>query len=348
LADAKYDGEINPLDFVQIKLIIVGKEKELTLIDAADRIVTVKKPIERIFITSHYLFEGVQILGSTDKVVGVTRWIPKQYHLFIPEVKEIPVVGYKDYEAILSLNPDLVNTFKSRAEEAAEKLPGVAVVSFDLGKQKRVQEEMMKLGYVLDKEDEAKHYIDDFRGKYIDYLRARTKGLSEEERPKVYVEAFGKPYKTYSGTYDEWLLVEIAGGRDIFADIGSGTTIDPEAVVYRNPDIIIKKTKRADAGYEFDIGDTSKIKAIRDEVMNRPELAEVAAVKEGRVYAIYGDLTYGLDHPMAMAYYAKFIQPDLFKDLDSKVIHQEYLTELMGADYDLDKHGVFVYPPLES
>jgi hypothetical protein len=29
LADAKYDGKINPLDFVQIKLVIVGKEKEL-------------------------------------------------------------------------------------------------------------------------------------------------------------------------------------------------------------------------------------------------------------------------------------------------------------------------------
>jgi iron complex transport system substrate-binding protein len=46
LADAKYDGEINPLDFVQIKLVIVGKEKELTLVDSADRIVTVKKPLE--------------------------------------------------------------------------------------------------------------------------------------------------------------------------------------------------------------------------------------------------------------------------------------------------------------
>jgi iron complex transport system substrate-binding protein len=43
LADAKYDGKINPLDFIQIKLIIVGKEKELTIIDQADRTVTVNK-----------------------------------------------------------------------------------------------------------------------------------------------------------------------------------------------------------------------------------------------------------------------------------------------------------------
>ena len=50
LADAKYDGKINPLDFIQIKLIIVGKEKELTIIDSADRIVTVKKPLERMVL----------------------------------------------------------------------------------------------------------------------------------------------------------------------------------------------------------------------------------------------------------------------------------------------------------
>jgi iron complex transport system substrate-binding protein len=52
LADAKYDAEINPLDFVQIKRIILGKENELTLVDSADRIVTVKKPLERI-VTHH-------------------------------------------------------------------------------------------------------------------------------------------------------------------------------------------------------------------------------------------------------------------------------------------------------
>ena len=46
LADAKYDGKIDSLDFVQIKLVIVGKENVLTLIDTADRTVTVSMPVE--------------------------------------------------------------------------------------------------------------------------------------------------------------------------------------------------------------------------------------------------------------------------------------------------------------
>ena len=47
---------------------------------------------------------------------------------------------------------------------------------------------------------------------------------------------------------------------------------------------------------------------------------------------------------LGYAYLAKWLHPDLFKDFDPQAIHQEYLTRFMGIDYDLDEHGVFVYP----
>ena len=47
LADAKYDGKINPLDFIPIKLIIVGKENEVTVVDTVGRDVTIAKPLLR-------------------------------------------------------------------------------------------------------------------------------------------------------------------------------------------------------------------------------------------------------------------------------------------------------------
>ena len=199
----------------------------------------------------------------------------------------------------------------------------------------------MKLGYIFDKEDEAKHYIDDFYDKYIELIKERTEELSEEKKLKVYEEAFAKPYKVYPAD-----LVTAAGGRDIFADLSYGAVVYPEEVIMRNPDIIIKKMKGDVSGYWLD--DLSGAKAVRDEIMNRPELAEVEAVKNGRVYTINGDLTYGPGYPVAIVYYAKLFYPELFADLDPKAIHQEFLTEFQGFDYDLDQHGVFVYPPLES
>jgi ABC-type Fe3+-hydroxamate transport system substrate-binding protein len=53
LCDAKYDGRINVLDVIQTKLIILNKEKELTFVDTAEKIVTVKKPIERVAVSGH-------------------------------------------------------------------------------------------------------------------------------------------------------------------------------------------------------------------------------------------------------------------------------------------------------
>jgi iron complex transport system substrate-binding protein len=52
--------------------------------------------------------------------------------------------------------------------------------------------------------------------------------------------------------------------------------------------------------------------------------------------------------PVTIAYMAKWFYPELFEDLDPQAIHQEYLTEIQGMDYDLKKRGVFVYPPQEE
>ena len=44
---------------------------------------------------------------------------------------------------------------------------------------------------------------------------------------------------------------------------------------------------------------------------------------------------------LCAAYYAGLFHPDLFSDLDADKIHQEYVSDWLGIDYDLSKHGVF-------
>jgi iron complex transport system substrate-binding protein len=70
LADAYYDDEVDVLDVVQIKLIILGRESELTIIDSADRTVTVKEPINRVVVFNHGMFVTMRSIKATDKVVG--------------------------------------------------------------------------------------------------------------------------------------------------------------------------------------------------------------------------------------------------------------------------------------
>ena len=348
LADAKYDGKINPLDFIQIKLIIVGKEKELTIVDSADRIVTIKKPVERVVTSSFgYGAEVIRMFGEKDKIVGVSNYIVKQKDYF-PELSKLPDVGSwtLDYEAILSCNPDLVVASTYKTAECAEKLPGIPVVGFSFYYPETLKEEVMKLGYIFGKKDEAKYYVNEFHEGYIDLIKARTEGLSEEERPKVYVETT-KAYQTYGGKSYVQQAIDIAGGKYIFADLpgASFVNVDPEEVVMRNPSIIIRYISYyyGTAGYQLD--DPSGAKAIWDEIMSRPELADVSAVKDEHVYLIDKGLNTGPDYPIALAYWAKGIHPELFEDLDPQAIHQEWLTEFQGLDFDVSKRGVFVYHP---
>ena len=354
LCDAKYDGRINVLDVIQTKLIILGKEKEITVVDYANRTVTISKLIERLVVPANsYPIEAIRMLGEKDKIVSISKNV-KRREVFFPEISKLPLVSHKDYEAILSFNPDLVITgMMGLVVVSAEKLPGIPVATFKFRIPADIKEEVMKLGYILGKKDKAEYYIDDFHDKYIDRIKERTEGLSEEERPKVYLERF-KDYQTYGGVSYVSQMIDIAGGKNIFADVMIGEKggggiflVDAEEVVIRNPDIIIRylwtSESLGNAGYGQD--DISQAKAIWDEIMNRPELANVNAVKNGDVYLIDMGISAGPGYPVAVAYWSKWVHPELFEDLDPKAIHQEYVTELQGLDFNVGKHGVFVYHP---
>ncbi|RZN42795.1 MAG: ABC transporter substrate-binding protein [Methanosarcinales archaeon] len=355
LSDAKHDDKINMQDVTQIELVILGKEKEITLIDAADRAVTVNKPIEGGIISfGTYTPEILRVLGEQDKLVAVNKYV-KSNEVYFPELSKLPSIGSgysPDLELVASLNPELVlawTTKPERIEALVDVVPNdCSVVSLMFYRPEDMVEETEKLAYVLGKRDEARCYIDDFHNEYIDLIKARTEGLSDAERQNIYVESdWGDKYNTWAGGSAANGFIEIAGGRNIFADTpGTGSVIvDPEKVVEKNPDIIIRYIDAADAGYEVD--DPSKMNALRESVMSRPELANVNAVEDGAVYVMDKDPIYGPDYPIAIAYWAKWSHPDLFGDLDPQAIHQQYI-DIQGLDYDLNEHGVFVHPPLEG
>lgn len=86
------------------------------------------------------------------------------------------------------------------------------------------------------------------------------------------------------------------------------------------------------------------LQSFRDDIMNRTEFEKIKAIKNGRVYTVYGRFSSTPRRFLSVAYSAKWLHPDLFTDLAPQAIHQEYLTRFMRIDYDLEKHGVFAYP----
>ena len=357
LADAKFDGKINPLDFIQTKLIIVGKERELTIVDGSGETVTVEKPVERIIVLMRDSADVLRALDADDEIVGVTKHIQDE-NVYYPELSTLPSVGASwgklDYEAVLNLNPDVVMAFAAGYVDE-EKLPGVTVLFLGLRFPEHFIEGVQKLGYILDKKEEAKEFIKWYEG-WGNEIESRTVVLSDGEKPRVFNWAFFKPgggYMTVSRDNRIHQMCATAGGKDIAEDLPYTSvwiTVDAEWVIEQNPSIIVAQAYSAYTPCGYGMEDSSEMASSRADILNRPELGKVIAVESESVYMMdfLNLASSGSGCLVGTAYMAKWFHPDLFEDLDPRAIHQEYLTRFQHLDYDLDKHGVFVYPPLES
>ena len=353
LADAKYDGKINPLDFIQIKLIIVGKEKELTIVDSADRIVTVKKPIERIVVILREFTHAIVALGAKDRIVGIAEPVTT-YNSLLPEVSKLPSVGMwwdPDIEAILELNPDTVCVMGAwpSPEKVEDKLPDtITVIRMYFFRPETMKEEMEKLGYLLDKEDVAGRYLE-WHDKYVDAINEKVSEISEEKKVRVFLDA-GERGMSSRGTYITGStmhpLCVMAGGINIAYMEGSSgmcRKVETEWILDQKPDVIAGIVCFGSGGYETD--DDSWMKAYYDEIIELPGFEEnVPAVINDRVFVMLCVYTCGPHYPASLATMAKWFYPDLFEDLNPQAIHQEYLDTFLGIDYNVYEQGVFVYP----
>ena len=358
LADANYDGRISVADMTQIGLIILGRESKLTLVDGADRIVTVNKPVERIVTTHPASTEFVKVLEAEDRVVGVELWTGKD-ELLYPELSKLPVVafgGYDvDYEKIFELDPNIVLTEVLPLpgfEEMVDTLePEITVVAMLMADPKAIINTLKILRYVLNTEEDAEEFISWYEG-VMNPITEKVAGIPEEDKPEVFYE-----WKQCYWTFSDDLMtlwpaqIQMAGGVNIAGDFpGAFFQVDKEWVADKDPDVIIGiahdfpvyESPAIGCGYDAD--DPTEIPAFREDILSRPELEGGKAVTNGSVYVYYWELACTNRFFVGVAYMAKWLHPELFEDLDPQEIHQEYLTRFMRIDYDLEEHGVFAFP----
>jgi iron complex transport system substrate-binding protein len=350
--EAFANGSITEQNLTEIKHI--HEAYPITVTDTRGRTVTIYKPIKTVVCdVSHHLETLRTLKVPASMIIGGPENIDI-YSIF-PEYKNLPQVGnfYEpDVEKIIELHPDLVlahpgsgnGTFGTFIGPFLEKLgaAGLTAACFACSRPEIYTEEMEKLGTLFEHQEDASRFITFYNG-VLNCVEEKVKDLPEKEKPLVYSE-----YQPCRVSISDVAPIEIAGGRSLFEGKGEIQEVNPEDVVAANPDVIIRllweedyDRKRAD--------DTAEIEEIKKEILSRPELQNTTALKDGKVYLIASPLwTYlpfsGCRHFIGVAYLAKWLHPGLFHDLDPKAIHQKYLTEFQGLDYDLKTRGVLVYP----
>jgi iron complex transport system substrate-binding protein len=359
LADANFDGKVDENDAIMIEEIINGEEKELTVIDSANRTVTVKMPVANVVIAYMGPHEPMIILAK-EKIAGWEGGIPKYRGDIVEKagLEDVPLVGEGldgsglDYEKILEINPDIILATSFCAKEIADKInetgnQGIPVIALDFdeaGTQEMIQE-FRKLGLIVGNEEKAEEVVD-WILKYDGIIENRTNNLPESEIPTYYLEAWSKQYVTLgSNAYDGKALAG-CGGRNIIdgSDFVAGSygqyEVDPEWVLDQNPEFIFiwVKVSSDPAGFSW-TEDNAKLELAED--IARPGWDKLDAVKNGRVYIYHRTMAMSPRYIVARLYFAKWLHPELFKDIDPESIHREYWKKFL----DIDLNGVWVYPP---
>lgn len=352
--DAYKTGDITSDQFESIKTI--HDRYPRTINDTRGQVITVWKPPERIIIFEHGIAEDFRSLNAQDKLVAVDDYI-KELPVYFPKLSKLPSIGdiySPNLEAILELEPDAVILYATGANESCDSLqdtlksadPNITVIRMDGYLEPHFAKEIESLGVILDRENEAKEFLD-FYSSVMEPIISQGKSLSEEDKVRVYMEG-SDDHETCAqgGGFEPNFLM--ANCRNVFADaLTQYPKVSDEDIIVRDPEIVVKiwgYTLPDVGGYNSD--DVSKVQEIRDAVVNRPGWSNMTAVKNDKVYAFYNNLAYGAQHFVGIAYLAKMFYPEDFQDMDPKAIHQEYLTKFQHLDYDLNEHGVFVYPNL--
>jgi iron complex transport system substrate-binding protein len=111
-------------------------------------------------------------------------------------------------------------------------------------------------------------------------VAARTAAISLERRPRVYWEVFDAPLMTAGRGSMLGQLIELAGGRNLFADLREEyPQIGAEAVVARDPEVILGA----------DMASTGAGALTAAGLRARPGWAGLTAVRTGRVVALPAD-----------------------------------------------------------
>jgi iron complex transport system substrate-binding protein len=315
--------------------------KIITLVDNAGRNITVMVPVQSIVSLNDGLTEMLCAIGVQRKIIGrdASSTMP-------PSILSVPVVGENSYqpniEAIIELKPDIVfadsmlaynDVAMRQLEEAGIPIfiadptdptptprSNITAVDFSCNL-------LSKIAIIVGSEDISEKYIQ-FAQYYNNLVKQRLASLPDDKRPKVMWE-WWQPYYTFiSPAIYQAGGINIAENMTVYAPLMSA-----EFVVEQNPQVIIRMISSP-------THNLSDFTQMWQEIMNRPELQEVDAIKNGRVYICDWRIRNGICSVVGYLYFAKWIQPELFQDIDPAKV----MAELYQRFFGITVEGTFVYP----
>jgi iron complex transport system substrate-binding protein len=330
-----------------------GTPKVIT--DTSGTIRTLSHPLHRVVVMNSETLETMRSIGyDTSRIVGVDKYT-LQKSKFFPEFSNTPGVGSiwaPDYEKIVSLRPDAVFLYATVSRTATDEIerrlsgtvPGLTVLRFDGYQPDTYPDEIAAMSDLLDCKEKGGEFLD-FYTRSVANVTKISSSIPGPDRVKVYFETWDD-YKSASEGSGYQQKIGMAGGDNIFAgEQAEYPVIDPEAVLARAPQVVVKLV--GSGGYTFggyNGGNETGYELLYSDLLSRKGGDSLPAVRDGRVYLIHTDILGGPQYFIGVQYLAKWFYPDRFAGLDPEKVHEEYLVRFQGLQPLDPETQVFAYP----
>jgi len=321
---------------ITVAALIAGCVKEesktgyVEIKDMAGRTVKIPEKVERVATLFPANLRIIVMLNATDRVVGISNYFDRYgdkledalAHPELLKAERIGSVREPDMEKIAELKPDVIFIESAYAQiaDTIEKNTGVPVVCINTsiysGKLEDFYKTIRLVAKILGKEERAEKIIE-YIDSEVENVTKRVEDIPKEERPRVFLSNWA--YRHGIGwTVKNYAPIDLIA-RNVAENIPAHyMEVTKEQIIEWNPDVIFIH------GY--------KGKSAVDEILNDPALQQVKAVKEGKVYGLFGPYIGYDPKTMIVDLYwaAKVLYPERFKDVDVMKKGEEVFTFFYG------------------
>ncbi len=194
-------------------------------------------PPLRIVSLAPHLTELAYAAGAGDALVGTV-----EYSDYPQAARELPRVGdgwRVDTERLLALRPDLVLAWASGTPtDTIRRLESLhlRVATIPTYRLADVPAALRRIGRIADTREVAERAAGDFEAE-LERLRA---SYSRQRTLSVFIQIDDEPLYTVSRRHVISEIVELCGGRNVFADLAQvAPPVAIEAVLARNPQVVL-------------------------------------------------------------------------------------------------------------
>ncbi len=246
--------------------------------------VTLSAPPMRIVSLAPGFTETLFAIGAGDRVVGRTDFCDAP-----PAALEIESVGglvTPSIEKIVSLEPDLVLVIRGTPADVVDALrrAGLPVIARDMHTLSDVLAGIRDVGRYLGMESEADALGDELEARRAAVVQQTESLFAARARPEVLLLVSIKPIFAAGEQSFAGDIIALAGGENAaggpeLADAGPWPQLGLEAIIDRDPDILVLAWEHHHAGEALSA----------DELAETPGWRELSAVRNGQVYEVDPD-----------------------------------------------------------